>query len=159
MIRCKEFSVLRSRRHFVINRIKDIERKKKILKGLNGFIADVKTSGLTKDKWDRFPVTIKDRFLSFPELGRTLALTDNSDLYYFKPSFLHIRINNSDVMSGHKVVSHTSSAPVQIPSDGLNTDVRQVYKADDTHTLKNPEGSKRGDMIMTLKGFFLIRKR
>ena len=176
-INCKKFSILQGRKNFIKAKIKEIERKKKILQNLNTFIADVKASGLTEENWDRFSVILKDRFLSFPELEKILAITDSSDICYFKPLLLHIRrdhnkINNDGGMNGHNIVSDAPSPPASSrasallqaagspqTSDKLNSTVPQANKAD-INALTNLNESKHlCGVIMTLKGFFLIKKR
>ncbi len=134
-----------------------MEQKKKIIKDLNRFTTEIDNLGLTKDRWDNLAVNIKNKFLNFPELEKIISLTDNSDLYYFKPSFLHIKTNRAGMS-----IDNPASKKIFIQSkatDSLNSDIQKIHEADLPESKKFNNSQHHGDVTVSLIGSFLIRKR
>ncbi len=124
---------------------------------MNRFITETDNLGLTKDRWDNLAVNIKNKFLNFPELKKIISLTDNSYLYYFKPSFLQIKTNRSGMG-----ISNPASKKNFIQSkadDSLNSDIQKIHETDLPESKKFNNSQHHGDVTVSLIGYFLIRKR
>ena len=129
-------NVLRGQEQFYKNRIAELNKKNKIIDTAETFVRQVENMGLTKDRWDSFSVNLSNEPSTFFQCQKIIEQTANSKYYYFKPEFLHIKIppdkNEKDT------VSSLISAPTSETADAM-------------------EGLD-SDVIVTLKGFFLIRK-
>ncbi len=162
-VNLRELAVVHARKISVINQIKKFEKKKRILGRLNDFTKKVNQFGLTEDNYDKFSVNLKHKRLSFRELGKILAQTENSCLYYFKPLSLSIKpicaggCNSGSLPPSVGGVSTGGGSDKAFPS---NSDAREIkrpaFSASAGDGLTNRKS--RGDVILNLKGVFLVRK-
>lgn len=96
------------------------------------FVEHARSLGLERNKWASYHVNIEEPVF-FPEFAQILKQTANSESYYFKPATLHVKTNiESDVKTTKKNQGSVSSGPHK---------------------------TKTGDVLLTLKGAFVIRSR
>ncbi len=106
-------------------------QKRRTLAYVKKFIDRAKVFGLERQKWEHYDVNIEES-LHFYEARRILTQTANSGSCYFKPISLEIK----------KVEKQTSQSPAQAKTN--------VDKGKD---------EQRGDVLLSLKGTFVVRQR
>ena len=62
------------------------------------FIQNAKGAGVADEGWDRHHVNIKQRVVTFAELGQFIADASGGDNYYFLPDRLHIQAPGAGVV-------------------------------------------------------------
>jgi len=111
---------------------KEMEAKVRILAREKSFVQKAQALGLVKERWDTYEVELKEP-VSFPEAREILAQTGNAGSYYFIPVYLHMSTDLSRMEGG--------SGAEKRPQGN------------------NASGPKKGDVLMDLKGTFLVRAR
>lgn len=111
---------------------KEMQAKARILARERSFVQKAQALGLVKERWDTYEVELKEP-VSFPEAGEILAQTGSAGSYYFIPFYLHMSTNLSRMKGGSG--------------------------AEKTPRANNASGPKKGDVLMDLKGTFLVRAR
>lgn len=109
---------------------REMERKKKIMIRVSNFVNRAISSGLEKNRWAYYNVEIEQP-ATFPEVEQILLQTASTSSYYFKPMILHIKTN---------IESNKNTAPDK--SSSTSADSKSI---------------KGGDVLLTLKGTFVIR--
>lgn len=105
-------------------------RKKRALERVNSFVSHVNSLGLVRDQWTNYNVNIEEP-VSFPAVEQILMQTANSSSYYFKPVMVHVKTKFE-------------------PDTGTRPDKQAATSAD------SPE-VKKGDVLLTLKGAFVVK--
>ena len=111
---------------------REIERKKRIMIRVNNFINRARSLGLEKDKWAYYDVNIAEP-VSFQEAKKILTQTTNSSSYYFKPVMLHVKTK-------------------------IKSDKKATQKKPPSTSADSPE-TKEGDILLTLRGGFLVKQK
>jgi len=109
----------------------DMEQKQTIVKRINRFIDDASAVGLHHDRWTYYTVHIEEP-LTFPAVERILMQTANAPSYFFKPDTISL---TTDLASYN--VAMRKSTPRQAAT---------------TQTIE------QGDVVVKLKGAFLVKK-
>lgn len=111
---------------------KELARKQNTLKRIHGFVDRARSAGVQRDRWAYYDVNIEEP-VPFAEAEQILRQTANSSSYYFKPILLHVKANTEpDAKAPPKKVSAASG-------DSPDT--------------------KTGDVLLTLKGAFVVKRR
>ena len=141
-VKYKKLELLRGQERFVKNQLKELEEKKKVIEKTNNFIDQANESGLTKDQWDLFFVSLKDEPLSFLKLETILNQTSNSHQYYFKPDSFSIK---------------TLGLKNSTAKEDQNGETSQLSEA--SQPINPGAGLTGSDVIISLKGHFLVKRR
>ena len=113
-------------------RQREIEREKDVMLRVSNFITEAVSMGLERDRWACYDVNIEES-LSFSETEKILNQVANSSSYYFKPSSLHIKsIADKDKKAKQQKRSSTTA---------------------------DSQDAQKGDLVLTLSGGFLVRRR
>ena len=99
---------------------------------VNRFINLARSLGLEKDKWAYYDVNIQEP-VSFQEAEKILRQTTNSSSYYFKPATLHVTTK-------------------------IEPDKKATQKKQSATSADSPE-TKEGDILLTLRGGFLVKQK
>jgi len=110
----------------------ELQAKNRILARTRSFVERAKSLGLERNRWDTYEVEIKEP-VTFPEAREILSQTGSGGSYYFIPRYLHMTKDLSQMKEG------AGSAKTAKPDDA--------------------SGPKKGDVLMDLKGSFLVRAR
>ena len=113
---------------------REAQRKWRILTRVNAFVDKAASLGLEGKKWANYDVNIQEP-VTFFEMEQILNQCLNSSSYYFKAIALHANISHE--------------------SDGHESDRKIVKKAS---TSADSRESKKGDMMLTLRGAFIVRQ-
>lgn len=106
-------------------------QKRRALAHVNKFINRAKVFGLERHKWENYDVNIEER-LYFHEAKRILTQTANSKSCYFNPISLNIKkVGEPALMTSGQAQANADSGKEQ----------------------------KRGDLLLSLKGTFVVRQR
>jgi len=109
-----------------------LAQKQSTLNRIKGFVDRARSAGVKRDGWAYYNVNIEEP-VPFAEAEQILRQTANSSSYYFKPIMLHVRANiEPDVKAPPKTASAVSG------------------DSPDTRT---------GDVLLTLKGAFVVNRR
>ncbi|RLB20328.1 MAG: hypothetical protein DRG73_10380 [Deltaproteobacteria bacterium] len=128
----EKLKVLTRQVRLLKERQREIERKRRIMVKVNNFINRSRSLGLEKDKWASYDVNIQEP-VSFQEAEKILRQTTNSPSYYFKPVTLHVKTKiESDKKS-------KQNKPPSTSADSLET--------------------KEGDILLTLRGAFVVKQK
>jgi hypothetical protein len=117
---------------FLSRQQKEIESKARILARARPFVERARALGLEKNRWDTYEVEIKEP-VTFPEAREILSQAGSTGSYYFAPAYLHM---------------------TRDPAEMKET-LRSGEKAQEN----GASGEKKGDVLMDLKGTFLVRAR
>ena len=117
---------------FLFEQQRERERTERIMVRVNRFINRARSLGLEKDKWAYYDVNIQEP-VSFQEAGKILQQTSNSSSYYFKPVILHVSTN-------------------------IEPDKNTIQKKPSSISADSPE-TREGDILLTLRGGFLVKQR
>jgi len=128
----EKIKVLNRQVQLLIKQQRELERKERIMVRVNRFINRARSLGLEKDRWAYYDVNIQEP-VSFQEAEKILTQTANSSSYYFKPVTLHVKT---------KIESDKKSKQNKPPSTSADS----------------PE-TKEGDILLTLRGGFLVKQR
>ncbi len=109
-----------------------MERKERILERINNFVDKARSLGLERERWAFYDVNIQEP-ITFPEVEKILAQTANSSSYYFKPLTLHVKT---------KIKSDNGAKQKKPPSTSADS----------------PE-TKEGDILLTLRGAFVVKQK
>jgi hypothetical protein len=109
----------------------DMEHKQKIVMRINKFVDDASAVGLNSDRWTYYAVKIEEP-LTFLATERILMQTANTPSYFFKPAVISL---TTDLASYNKAMQ--KGTPRQAASR---------------------ETIKKGDIVVELKGAFLVKK-
>lgn len=109
-----------------------MERKERIMVKVNNFINRAKSLGLEKERWAFYDINIEEP-VSFSEAEKILSQTINSSAYYFKPVTLHVKTK----------IEPDKNA--------------RIYKSPST-SADSPE-TKKADILLTLRGAFLVKQK
>ena len=108
---------------------REAQRKWRILTRVNSFVDRASSLGLEGMKWANYDVNIQEP-VTFFEMEQILNQCLNSSSYYFRPIALHANISPE---SDAKIVKKASTS----------ADSRE---------------SKKGDLMLTLRGAFIVRE-
>ena len=111
---------------------KERTQKKRNLERANRFVNRARSLGVEGDNWAYYDVNIEEP-VSFEEAAKILRQTANSSSYYFKPVRLHVKT---------RVASNTK-------------DTRNKAAA----TSADSPQTKQGDIVLTLRGSFAVRRK
>jgi hypothetical protein len=128
----EKITVLNRQVQLLIKQQGELERKERIMVRVNRFINRAKSLGLVKDKWAYYDVNIQEP-VSFQEAEKILQQTTNSSSYYFKPVTLHVKTK-------------------------IEPDKKATQKKPPSISADSPE-TKEGDILLTLRGGFLVKQR
>ncbi len=120
---------------------REAERKARILSKLDDFVHRAGALGLEEGGWDVYEVYINEP-VTFLEMEKMLNQCTNSPDYYFKPVSLHAK---------------TGSGPWPEPAaDAAGKSAVPKEKAPVTSA--GLQGAQKGDVLLTLKGAFVVRR-
>ena len=128
----EKITILNRQVQLLINQQRELERKKRIMVRVNRFINRAQSLGLEKDKWAYYDVNIQEP-VSFQDAEKILQQTTNSSSYYFKPVTLYVTTN-------------------------IEPDKKATQKKPPSISADSPE-TKEGDILLTLRGGFLVKQR
>ena len=110
---------------------RELARRKRIIKKEHDIVDRAQVLGIVRDNWDYYNVDIEEP-VSYQEAEEILSQTVNTGSYYFKPGTLKIKKD--------------------IPHEAGNKEEPPSHSADS-------RGTKEGDIFLTLKGTFAVRRR
>jgi hypothetical protein len=116
----------------LVRQRQEAEKKSHILSKTKAFLEKAHALGFDKTRWDTYEVEIKDS-VTFSDARQVLEQTGSSGPYYFIPVYLHM----------------TRTLPGMKTPQGAGK-IRQSEDA---------SGEKKGDLMIDLKGTFLVRAR
>jgi len=128
----ERITVLNRQVQFLFEEQRELERKERIMVRVNRFINRARSLGLEKSKWAYYDVNIQEP-VSFQEAEKILQQTTNSSSYYFKPVTLHVTTN-------------------------IEPDKKTTPKNSSSISADSPE-TREGDILLTLRGGFLVKQR
>ena len=111
---------------------KDVEKTQVQFDRLNGFMQKAATLGLEQENWASYDVNIQEP-VTYAQMARILNQCVNTPDYYFKPLSLQVKTN--------------------VKSDQTNLKGTSLPAGDDVF---DPD---KGDVLLTLKGAFVVRHR
>jgi len=120
---------------------REAERKVRILSKLNDFVHRARSLGLEQSGWDVYEVYINEP-VTFLEMEQLLNQCTNSPAYYFKPVSFHAKTvggAKSEITAGAEKKDMAEKRTAPIVSAG-------------------PQGAQTGDILLTLKGAFVVRR-
>jgi hypothetical protein len=128
-----EYRLIQAVKHVRLIKLYERERarNRRIQSKVEDFTAKAESLGLIRKHWDDYEVMV-DEPLFFPKAIRILDQTIHTESYYFIPTALSIR-KHSTVESGNDT---------------------EVVSAKTNQSTK-----KKGDILLTLKGRFVVRQR
>ena len=110
---------------------RDIRRKKRIMLNVKNFVDNAKSFGLEEKRWAYYNVYLEQP-ISFQELQRVASQAVSTSHYYFKPETLSL-----------KTTTDSDSKIQQSKSPSTSADSLE---------------SKKGDLLITLKGAFMVKQ-
>ncbi len=116
----------------LVRQRQEAEKKSHILSKTKSFLEKAHALGLNKSRWDTYEVE-KREAVTFSEVREILAQTGSSGPYYFIPVYLHMSRNPPGM-----------KAPPGAEKGKQREDVT---------------ATKEGDLMLDLKGTFLVRAR
>ncbi len=120
---------------------REAERKARILSKLNDFVHRAGSFGLEESGWDTYEVFINEP-VTFAEMEQMLNQCTNSADYYFKPISLYAKTGRDPGAGPAVVAAEKGAGPKEkmpVTSVGL-------------------QGGAKGDVLLTLKGAFVVRR-
>ncbi|MEW6264223.1 MAG: hypothetical protein AB1641_14230 [Thermodesulfobacteriota bacterium] len=122
----------------------EMTRRKQASARARRFVAKAKTVGLSQDKWAVYGVNIQES-VTFAELELILKQTVNARAYYFKPITLQIKSKAAAKLDdrNESTAKPASAGPPSPPASA-------------SASADKPD---QGDLLLTLKGAFLVRTR
>ncbi len=128
----QEFDNLSCRARLLQEHKKEQEQKKAVLAKAEQFVDRARSLGLEKKNWDYYDVNIEERVF-FHETQKILTQTVNSKSFYFKPISLYIK----------KSSKQDPTSPSQ----------------QSTATSTGSKGGGGGDVVLSLRGTFVVRQK
>jgi len=128
----EKFKVLTKQIRLLKQQQREMKRKESIMVRVNNLINRARSLGLEKERWAFYDVNIEEP-VSFPDAEKILTQTANSSSYYFKPVTLHVKT---------KTESDEKAKTPKPPSTSADS----------------PE-TKKGDILLTLRGCFLVKQK
>jgi hypothetical protein len=116
----------------LVRQRQEAEKKSQILAKTKAFLEKAHALGFDKTRWDTYEVEIKEG-VSFSEAREMIAQTGSAGPYYFIPVYLHMTRN--------------------LPGMEAPPGAEKSRQSDDG------SGEKNGDLMLDLKGTFLVRAR
>ena len=107
-------------------------RKERVIAKVNRFVNQATSLGLEKNRWSVYEVSVEES-VSVPEMEQILKQCSNAASHYFKPISFHLKSLRGT--SGQK---GGAGEPVQVAAGAA--------------------GIKRGDILLTLRGAFVVRQ-
>ncbi|MCP3951662.1 MAG: hypothetical protein GY697_05505 [Desulfobacterales bacterium] len=120
---------------------REAERKARILAKLNDFVHRAGSFGLEEGGWDVYEVYINEP-VTFAEMEQMLNQCTNSADYYFKPISLYAKTGRYPG-AGPAVVADEKGAGPKEKMPQTSVDL---------------QGGATGDVLLTLKGAFVVRR-
>ena len=111
---------------------KEINNKRRIVRQANDFMTESSSYGLEKDRWATHEVSIEQP-VYFSDLEQIINQCTSTTSYYFRPLSLHLK-------AGQEFEDET------------------LEESDDHPTAQSPE-IQDGDLLLTLKGQFIVGPR
>ena len=128
----EKLDALKVRLRVMAHQKKDVEKTQVQLNRLNGFMRKAATLGLEQENWASYDVNIQAP-VTFAQMARILNQCVNTPDYYFKPVSLQVKTNVKPDQTGLK------GASLPVTDDSFDPD--------------------KGDVLLTLKGAFVVRHR
>ena len=125
-----KISALQGRLGFMKQQQMEMKRKISLIADVNRFVNRARSLGLEKNRWSAYVVNLQE-MVSFKELEQVVNQCVNSSTAYFEPELLHINWLNADSREGSG-----DTRPATVPTAGQPT----------------------GDLMVTLKGKFVVRQ-
>ena len=145
-INSQKLELLSARERSVKQQIKGFERKKKRVEKVNRFVHLADRKGLTINQWDKFFVSLENEPFSFLNLQTTLDQTVSGSQYFFKPESLAMR-------RGY-IKTDSETQPDQTTPDETREAIAGINPRGQSGEVKKPS-----DVIISMKGHFLVQKR
>jgi hypothetical protein len=127
----------------------ELERQKKVVARVNGFVDRASAAGLTPDNWAYYTVR-KQEPAGFDEVERILNQSANSDTYYFKPIRLHLMLRDRKTEEPLQPAAGEQNQGADEGSPVLTEDAVSL-------PFSFPE-EVQGDLLLSLKGSFVVRR-
>ena len=128
----EKLETLKIRLRVMTHQKKDVEKTQVQLDRLDGFMRKAATLGLEQENWASYDVNIQEP-VTFAQMARILNQCVNTPDYYFKPVSLQVK--------------------TQVKPDQTDLKGASLPAADDSF---DPE---KGDVLLTLKGAFVVMHR
>lgn len=123
-------AALQGRLNFMKQQKAEMERKVSILARVNRFVDKAGSLGLAEERWSFYGVNVQE-MVSYEEMAQIVNQCVNSASAYFEPEVLHVRSMDPGSMKAGSDVT-----PANAPASGEQT----------------------GDVLITLRGKFVVRQ-
>ncbi|MFH1077047.1 MAG: hypothetical protein V1753_09515 [Pseudomonadota bacterium] len=170
-----ELQALSSRSQAVEQYKQEVVRAKPILARMQQLACRARSMGVSESDWSRYKIDIKES-VAFADAGRVIGPAVNSSSYYFKPEFFEIKksgvvfespaqqegMGTEGGMEGMMGMDQGAGMGAQTGGEGAaGTGMDQgaaAGGAPSQETMGGDASTGSGDMALTLKGSFIVKK-